>query len=236
MEQYSKEYTITYNSVDCYDFLKPSAILDLTQDIAAEHADKLGIGFEDFIKKDLIWVVVRNHFEILKPIKLPKRVKIVTYPIKNRLIEYPRDYEVYYDDELFIKGRSIRMIFDLKKQSPISENFEVLNNNIPGLFKERIRKLQLPEFNESDYVKEVEVLPSMMDHNMHLNNTRSLDFYIDVFPPLKDTHIKSFQVEYTKQCFKGQKIKLYKKEDENTNYLVGKINDEICFSMKVVNF
>ena len=59
MSSLTKVVTVTINDLDSYDYLKPSSILDFAQLVASKHADELGIGFNDFIKKDLIWVVVR---------------------------------------------------------------------------------------------------------------------------------------------------------------------------------
>lgn len=75
MSSLTKEVTVTINDLDGYDYLKPSSILDFAQLVASKHAESLGMGFEDFIKKDLIWVVVRNYFEIIKPIKNPDTLK-----------------------------------------------------------------------------------------------------------------------------------------------------------------
>ena len=44
-KELTKEFTITTNLRDCYDNLKISSILDLTQEIASLHADILHVGF-----------------------------------------------------------------------------------------------------------------------------------------------------------------------------------------------
>lgn len=73
-------FRITTNMVDENDYLKLSSILDIAQNIAGDHATELKIGFNEFIKKDLIWVLIRNKVEIVKNIHDPKIIKAVTYP------------------------------------------------------------------------------------------------------------------------------------------------------------
>ena len=70
----------------------------------------------------------------------------------------------------------------------------------------------------------------MLDHNGHLNNTRYLDFYLDVFKPEKSPKI--LQVEYTKQSFLGDKLKLFEYENEDKKYLYGYKDDELRFYLE----
>ena len=78
--KYKKIYQITTNMMDCHDCLKMSTLLDIAQEVAGDHADELGCGFEVMIKQNLIWVIVRNYVEILKkPVnfKILKRLKLL---------------------------------------------------------------------------------------------------------------------------------------------------------------
>lgn len=223
-----KEFTITTNFNDCYDNLKMSSILDLSQEIAAEHADILGCGFDAFIKDNLIWVIVRNKYEILGSLKDLKKVRIKTYPLKNKLVEYPRDYEFYNsNDELIIKGRSIWMIYDLNKKSVISTDLKIYEEGNLGVFKERIKRLPKPSPDEDYFVKNFMVTQSLLDHNMHLNNSRSLDLFIDIFNPKKEDEIVSFQVEYVNQCFLNDLLSIYKFRDGNKCYIYAFKDEEL---------
>ena len=85
---FEKTYSLTTNQFDKNDVMKCSALLDIAQDIAARHADKLHIGFSDLMKENLIWVVVRNKLTIKKPIKNIDEIKVRTEPFKARFVEY----------------------------------------------------------------------------------------------------------------------------------------------------
>lgn len=233
-EKLNKTFTITNNLYDTNDILKPSSVFDLSQEISGDHANLLKCGFNEFIAQDLIWVVVRNYLEIIEPIKFHSKLKLETYPLPTRFVEYPREVK-YFDEggKLLAVSKSIWMILNVKNfeiQTPhLFDNLD-LNLNEP-YFKTRIKKLPIIKKENLIHSKNVEVTFSMLDHNGHLNNTRYLDMFLDVFEP--DNYIKSVQVEYVKQSFLRDVLSLYKYEDGEDKYLYGYKDDELRFYMKV---
>ena len=194
MKELTENFTITTNLRDCFDELKMSSILDLTQEIATHHADILHVGFNDFIKDNLIWVIVRNRFEIIKDISNLSNVTIKTYPLKNNLMEYPRDYEIYNGkNELIIKGRSIWMIYSLNKKNVATPHLEIYEEGRKGVFENRLKRLH----------------------------------------PSKDIKIKSFQIEYTSQCYLNDLISLYKYKIDNKYYVYAYKDDTLKFYFEV---
>ncbi len=236
MNTYSKTLFITTNDLDSNNDLKLSSILNYAQYVASKHADTLSLGYEDLIKKDLIWVVVRNYFEILKPINNLDYIKISTYPTKNKFIEYPRNYIFYNENnEEIIKGKSIWMIYNYKTKEVIMDNFNELNNDdLKDVFDFRIKKLPILEVSDSNLVKDILITESLLDHNKHLNNSKALDFYLDVYGLDNKKIIKSFQIEYVKQVYKGDLITLYKISKDNLNYLYAYRKNELVFYIMVV--
>lgn len=232
IKDYTREFTITNNYLDTYDNLKPSAILDLSQEIAGSHAKLLDVGFNEFIARGLIWVIVRNKVEIVKNIRQLENVKIRSMLTKARLIELPRDYEFYANNELFIKERSVWMIFDLNTKKVVLPNeFETLKTDYEGIFP-RVKKLTELKKEELEFNKDFIVPFSYLDHNGHMNNTHYLDLFLDVYKPKKEEVLKSFQVEYISQCYLDEKISLYTLVKNNTKYLYGYNGEELKFYLE----
>ena len=48
---WKKEYYLRASDFDKFNHIKPSAVLDLFQDAAGQHADELGVGFDQMIKR-----------------------------------------------------------------------------------------------------------------------------------------------------------------------------------------
>ena len=234
MKTFKKKYQITTNMLDCTDSLKVSTFLDIAQEIAGDHAEELGCGFETMIKQDLIWVIVRNYVEIYKKPQSFKEIEVVTYPLKPRFVEFNRDTEFYHNSELFAATRSTWMVINIKDFSVKAPDFFKDFDDDQGFFKRRIRKLTNIKKEELEKVKDIEVTYSMLDHNGHMNNTRYLDFYLDVFRP--KTPIKTLQVEYTKQSFLDDILTIYKKEIDGKKYLAGYKDDELRFYMLCEEF
>lgn len=231
---YRQTYQITTNMLDCHDCLKMSTLLDVAQEVAGDHAEELGCGFETMIKQDLIWVIVRNYVEIIKkPINF-KEIEVVTYPLKPRFVEFNRETEFYHDGELFAVSRSTWMVINIKDFSVKAPDFFKGFDDDLGYFKRRIRKLPVIEKSQLQKVKEAEVLYSMLDHNGHMNNTKYVDFYLDIFRP--EFSVKMLQIEYIKQGFLDDKLSLYIKENEGKRYLSGYRDDELKFYMECEEF
>ena len=231
---YRKTYQITTNMLDCHDCLKMSTLLDVAQEVAGDHAEELGCGFETMIKQDLIWVIVRNYVEIIKkPINF-KEIEVVTYPLKPRFVEFNRETEFYHDGELFAVSRSTWMVINIKDFSVKAPDFFKDFDDDLGYFKRRIRKLPVVDKSQLQKVKEVDVLYSMLDHNGHMNNTKYVDFYLDIFRP--EFSVKTLQIEYIKQSFLDDKLSLYIKENEGKRYLSGYKDDELKFYMECEEF
>lgn len=231
---YRKTYQITTNMLDCHDCLKMSTLLDVAQEVAGDHAEELGCGFETMIKQDLIWVIVRNYVEIIKkPINF-KAIEVVTYPLKPRFVEFNRETEFYHNGELFAVSRSTWMVINIKDFSVKAPDFFKGFDDDLGYFKRRIRKLPVIEKSQLQKVKETDVLYSMLDHNRHMNNTKYVDFYLDIFRP--EFSVKTLQIEYIKQSFLDDKLSLYIKENEGKRYLSGYKDDELKFYMECEEF
>lgn len=231
---YRKTYQITTNMLDCHDCLKMSTLLDVAQEVAGDHADELGCGFETMIKQDLIWVIVRNYVEIIKkPINF-KEIEVVTYPLKPRFVEFNRETEFYHNGELFAVSRSTWMVINIKDFSVKAPDFFKDFDDDLGYFKRRIRKLPVVDKSQLQKVNEAEVLYSMLDHNGHMNNTKYVDFYLDIFRP--EFSVKTLQIEYIKQSFLDDKLSLYIKENDGKRYLSGYKDDELKFYMECEEF
>jgi acyl-ACP thioesterase len=230
---YEKSYDITTNMLDSDDYLKESAILDLCQDIASRHSVILGIGYEDLIKRDLIWVIVRSKIDNISKVKDPKKVNVKTYFLDKEFIYYPREITISSEGVTITNVKTLWLIYDLKSKA-IAEDLKGLTipdtKVAPKL--PRLRKLLIQNDRESfTYVSSVKVVNSEIDHNKHLNNTHYLDFFLDSVPLEINSEIKSLQCEYVKQAFLGDTLDLYIKKDEGNDLFfdVFKGNDVIFY-------
>jgi acyl-ACP thioesterase len=89
---FEKHYTLRGSDFDLNKQIKPSAVLDLFQEVAGQHAYELGIGFTDMLQKGYLWVVLKVKYQVLKAPELYQGVKVSTWPLKQKRLDLQRYY------------------------------------------------------------------------------------------------------------------------------------------------
>ena len=230
--KYEKDIFIFTKDVDNNDIIKPHAVLEIFQDIAALHADILGCGYEACKNNNLAWILLYNKIEILKPPTYFKDVKVMTWPKPNRRIEHNREYlMVDENNETLIKGISNWAIINYETRSIVrkpmefdGEYYSFTNYNEPAK-----RKLEL----EEEFIDYFNYKPSCddLDHNGHVNNARYLKMIFEFIKPnLNKQYINYIEIAYIKEARFETDIKIgYNKIDVNKYIFIGYIENEKCF-------
>ena len=137
-------YQITFTKDDFENInIKPDVVLQKFQDIALEHANLLGLGFNEMLKKNLLWIVMRIKYEVIRSPKPDELLTLTTYPQAKNLLEFDRDFLITdKDNELVIKGTSKWCLLDkttrrLAKMTSVDYPFEF---NKPSVFGEKFLK------------------------------------------------------------------------------------------------
>ena len=104
---WQKEYFLRASDFDKFGHIKPSSVLDLFQDAAGQHAEELGVGFEEMLKRSYLWVLTRVKFKILGETQKYQKVIVKTWPLEPSRITYRREYSIENENgELLIGGSS----------------------------------------------------------------------------------------------------------------------------------
>ena len=75
---WEKEYALRASDFDKYNHIKPSSVLDLFQDAAAQHAIETGVGYDDLIGRSYIWVLLKVKFKIISDPQKFQKVTVKT--------------------------------------------------------------------------------------------------------------------------------------------------------------
>ncbi len=236
--KFEKEYFVHTSMVGKGDFIRPAAILDLFQDSAGLHANKIGVGFDDISKNGFLWVVSYLEYEVVG--KLPrslKDVKVTTWPHKHERFEYIREYEMKdKDDNLILKGISNWVLVDINSHKLVKDDLPFNGEyyeytNYPNY---RRRKLNLESGSDSinyDY----QVAYTDLDHNGHMNNAKYLDVIYNFHKNMDDlTKIKKTMITFNHEALINDIINVtyYKNTDADDCY-IGKINDNTSFQVVI---
>ncbi len=179
---YEKEYALTDMHSDAFGRAKPAALLSFAQDIAGEHAANLSDNWEGLQKKHLFWAVSRHRLTVFYPPKTGETLLLRTWPMVTTRVAYPRCVEGYRKDgTLLFRVVSLWVLMDTEKRSLVLPGRSGLTINgwnsgtegpLPGSLA--------PEQYENSAIRTVTY--SDLDRNLHMNNTRYLEWVGDLLP------------------------------------------------------
>lgn len=207
---YQREYEIDDKLVDCFGYLRPSAILLFAQEIAGEHCKALSLDYDTLAKRRMFWAVTRHRVQITRMPKLGEKLRVETWHMPTTRVAYPRSMVAYdqQGNECF-RSISLWVLMDLDTRNMIlpSKSGIVLSGSLRG------NELASPTGVVSRVLsssRSRSVCFTDLDRNGHMNNTRYLDWVDDLLPSLfhRDHVLKEFTVCYLSEAREGQELEL----------------------------
>ena len=232
---FEEKFVVTSNDIDKKLEIRLSNLTRFMQQVATDHADKLKIGHKDLEKDHLMWVIIRTELDIYRLPKLDEEITISTHPGETKMFLYPRYFQVYdKHHKLLVSASStwVMVNYDTRKlvYHPLKDKIlpaESSEDDIP-----------LPEkvIGDANTLVETRVAKySEVDMNGHINNTRYLDYVLDLHhSEFHEEHsIKSVLINYDKEIMEGDSIELYS-NNELTEIVHGKVSGTNSFLCKIV--
>lgn len=234
MLEYKMEVIPHTTQCDYNNTLRASGIVDILQDAARLHIQKLGYDDEAMKKLGYCWVLTYECYEVISRMPvLGEKLHVNTWPHEKRKLEYDREIEIRDEsDNLLVKSYTNWVVIDREKRT-LARAPEVI---IEGDFKGNInyqgpckRKLNLGNGNVLDTHYHKVVLTDL-DANIHVNNAKYLDFImnsmtLDTYKPFK-----SLELAFLHEARLGDEIKIeHFINEDNLNCYRGYVNDLICF-------
>lgn len=234
--QFSREFYLRSADFDKNARLTPRAILELFQDVAGNHAEEIGIGFNDLLSRNLLWVIARTKFVVEKDIERYSTVKVKTWPLSPQRLIFRREYQIYNSKgEIAVRGSADWMVINSETRAlaPSSSVFPEDSQYLTELsLDEKLRKIRDIEGEITQ--SHMQTRFTDIDMNGHVNNTRYADFAINAINP-DSKKIKSFQIDYHKEVMEGEEIKLTVTKNEETYVVKGEDFDgEKKFTCEVI--
>lgn len=207
---YRQNYTVAPICVDCYGRLKPSVLLYFAQEIAGEHCIQLGTDWDSLQKAGLFWALIRTKVEITRLPQLGEELTIETWPMPETRTAYPRCTVAYdsHGQECF-RILSLWVLMDTENRTMVLPGKSPIH--VPGLARgnEPEAPRALPAHGGALSAQRI-VGFGELDRNLHMNNTRYLDWVMDL-PDVSyhNTHsLKGFTICYFSEARHRQNISL----------------------------
>ena len=207
---YRQKYPISAIHTDCYGRAKPSVLLYLAQEVAGEHCMLLGTDWDTLQKQNLFWALIRTHVQITKLPTLGQTLTVETWPMPQTRTAYPR-CTVGYDEQGRECFRCISLWVLMDTQSRAMVLPGKTNVQVPGIIQgtEPEAPRAIPAF-QGDNTQCRTVRFAELDRNLHMNNTKYLDWVNDLLPSSyhKDHIFKDVTICYLSEALEGQTLTL----------------------------
>lgn len=224
------ELSVKSSDVDQFLELTIPAYFLMMQIIATSHAEELGIGKAETLDKGMAWVITRIEVDVVKTPVYTQKVFLETYPGDDLKVLFPRYFRLTDErGNVLIKSSSIWAVIDMNKRTPVAKPFKSIPE--PEHYEDELslpNRVNIPE--DLQLVEERKVRYSDIDLNGHLNNTKYMDYILDVHDSsfYKKKRIKHVTINYLHEVKDGTIVKMYSSNSE-PEVIVGKVDDKVVF-------
>jgi acyl-ACP thioesterase len=216
-----RSYDIGYNGT-----MRISNLCSHLQEVAARHAEHLGVGYTYMRSMGLAWVLSRLTLDIKRSPGWGEELILETWPLETGRILYRREYRLLSGDELLVTGSSYWMAVNLTSRRPVIVPIDksVLEANT-GRFAIAGTPAGLPVV-EGCHPERFEVKYSDLDQNRHMNNARYVAWVFDHLGlKIMEDVPRVFTIEYKQEVRPGEALLLTKtyNPEEGAYYVCGRL-------------
>lgn len=216
--QHIQKFHIFGYDTDCNCNLTPARLVSMMHETAWAHVNKMHVGWSDLQKENLFWVITKVSINIRKLPKWNDEIEIKTTAIKQKMIIYPRDYEVFDSNGDLIAEATSEWAL-LKTDGTLVRSNEKVNQLLraseSSVSNCKTSKLPRIPFEENLPVYAAQL--SDLDMNNHVNNVSYIRWILDLIPAdFYQSHtIQKIDVNYTSQLKWGEKYAIAIQHNDN---------------------
>ena len=235
LKAYQQDFQIYSYQTDVMNQWRPSAILEVMQEMAGAHAELLGIGRNALLNRNLVWVLTRMEVEMDRYPVSHETVTVETFPMPVRRWFFPR-YYVMRDAAGLEIGRAgslwVLLDFTSRRMSRPDDVARCLPDN-----SDMIAPLGLPApvTEVSGTLETATRLPvyTDLDCNQHVNNTRYMDWCCNALgvDAMKTHCLSRFMLNFDAEIRPGQEIRTELRRLGDDFSFCGFRGDSRCFDV-----
>ena len=246
-----ERHILTCEMVDVHNRLRPSAFMGLAQEIGNEDAIAYGLGYDDLMKKNLVWVLSRMHYVVRRPalwrsevlMKTNSRGVVGPFFVRDYLLLDPADAAA----EPYVLGTSSWVLLDYKERKLVKN--DVLGDTalarpggLEGALEEASPRVAFPRRAERTLVRRHRVRYSDIDHNGHTNNAAYIVWAMDCVPQdvTLDGWCKEVSINFSRETRAGDEVDLYLFESADAEngarifWVEGMAGENVIFTARLV--
>lgn len=156
-------------------------LLNLLQDVAAEHAEMLGFGFSDMIRMNMFWVLTRQKLHMNY---WPQRHEKIIIKTWLRVEDGPtsnREFSIFLNENCIGECTTRWVSLDGSSRRPVNFDRSKFLSQVEDLGTVSFDSHKIPTF-DGELISSFKVRNSDIDLNMHVNNTKYAQWILDAIP------------------------------------------------------
>ncbi len=240
MSQFEKEYLVHVYETGPDGKLNLYSLFNYMQDIASDHAIKLGFGRDDLLRDNRFWVLSRMYAVITEWPLWENKIIVKTWPNGTDRLFALRNYEAKFPDGRHIASATSSWLILDRTTKKVQRPDSILTQYNPNLRSDisPIRyasKLEAAS-EEGRVSRAFSVKISDLDVNLHTNNVKYLNWVNDSYDldfVMKNAP-RSAEINYLAESLCGEEIIIKKSVDKENgsfhNHSIIRTNDnrELC--------
>lgn len=224
--KHTQQLTTKSYFINRFGKLSTSFLFWQIQDIAWEHAEILGLGFDNLQKEKQFWVLSRLLVKIKRRPKWGEKFTVETWPCGTDGILALRDIHFIDDSgESIITATTSWLVLDMNTKRIIRLDLETFPFHNERIMEENAGKVK-PVKSEDDIIFSP-VLFNEIDVNQHFNSGRYLERIIDSYD--FDFHEKNelaeFEVNFVKEGVPTDMLGIRKQIIDENNHICSVVRE-----------
>ena len=183
MDIFTLEQEIPTYLCDRKDLLHPWAAVRLCQEVSEFHSKATGIGYEELLKSNRIWIISRAYYIIYRRPKAFEKIMFSTWSRGNDGLFAFRDYRMKSEaGETLMAGTTYWPMIDYSTRRPIRlkeamTDYEYRQEEATE--HSVLERLRMPDMSSPDAEFEQLANYSLIDHAQHVNNSEYVRLVFD---------------------------------------------------------
>lgn len=225
MELFEQTLEVPSYLCDRHDRLHPWAAVRLCQEVSEAHSKATGIGYEELLRLNRIWIISRAYYIIYKRPTAFEKIMLSTWSRGNDGLFAFRDYRMTnMEGETLLAGTTYWPMIDFTTRKPIRLKEAMVSYDYhaeEATAHSVLERLRLPDMSVPDGRFEQLAQFSLIDHAQHVNNSEYVRL---VFDSLMQTDFDldqpfSFEINYQHETQPGDKLSVLRKQDNGAVFI-----------------
>jgi medium-chain acyl-[acyl-carrier-protein] hydrolase len=225
-----EKFRIRAFEIDTRGKLLVPALCNYMQEIAGNHAEQLGVGFEAMLKQKMIWILSRLYLQVEEYPRWGETISVETWPAVAEGKFALRDFLFHTaQDHLFARATTSWMVLDIQHRKPVS--LPPVVHQIKRPVRERALIDPFTKFTplaRIDWERKFQVRLSDLDLNFHVNNVSYLKWSLDAIPlPIwKARQLQSLEINFRAESHIDELVLVQVQQSD--------LSDKIIFDQRLV--